>query len=363
MDKEGHVTNRPRLAAAIAACGLLAMPAAAQAATKTVDMGVPVKSQKKFQNVGADVNDYFLHSVTIRAGDTVKFRPVGFHTVNLPPSGGGLVPLIVPNGQKVTGVNDANNVAFWFNGQDQLGFNPALVTTSGFGKRFKYNGSSGVESGLPLAPNPKPMSVKFPKKGKYTYLCDIHPGMDGRVVVKNKNAKVPTAKQDRRRLKNQVATALKRAKKLPSTKPPANTAYLGASAKGGVEYFGMVPATLTVPVGTTVRFAMSPRSYETHTATFGPGNPDDPNSYLGAIVASFQGPGPFDPRAVYPSEPGTTATYTSTLHGNGFWNSGALDASPLTALPAFNTVTFGAAGTYAYICAIHPFMRGTVVVQ
>jgi plastocyanin len=358
------VTNRRRFAAGIAACGLLAMPAAAQAATKTVDMGVPAKSQKKFQNVGADVNDFFLHSVTIRAGDTVKFRPVGFHTVNLPPSGGGLVPLIVPNGQKVAGVFDAANVAFWFNGQDQFGFNANLVATTGFGKRFRYNGSSGVESGLPLAPNPKPMAVKFPKKGKYTYLCDIHPGMKGRVVVKNKNAKAPTAKQDKRTLKNQIATALKRAKKLPSTKPPANTAYLGASAKGGVEYFGMVPGTLRVPVGTTVRFAMSPRSYETHTATFGPGNPEtEPNSYLGEIAASFEGAPVFDPRGVYPSEPGTTATYTSALHGNGFWNSGVLDRSSLTALPAFNTVRFGAAGTYDYYCVIHPFMHGQVVVQ
>jgi plastocyanin len=354
---------RPRTAAAIAACGLLAMPAAAQAATKTVDMGVPVKSQKKFQKLGADVNDFFLHSVTIRAGDTVKFRPVGFHDVNLPPSGGGLVPLIVPTGQKVAGVNDANSVPFWFNGADQLGFNPSLAATTGFGKKFTYNGSNGVSSGLPLAPNPKPMSVKFPKKGKYTYLCDVHPGMEGQVVVKNKNAKIPTAKQDKRKLNNQVASALKRAKKLASAKPPANTAYLGSAAKGGVEYLGMVPESLKVAVGTTVRFAMSPRSYETHTATFGPGNPlTEPNSYLGQIAASFQGP-TLDPRGVYPSEPGTTATYTSALHGNGFWNSGGLDASSLTALPAFNVVRFGAAGTYDYYCVIHPFMHGQVVVQ
>ena len=355
------MTARPRMAAVIAACGLLAMPAAAQAATKTVDMGVPVKSQSKLP-AQVDVNAFFPHTVAIRAGDTVRFRPAGFHNVDLPAKGGDPLPLIVPNGQTVTGVNDAAGNPFWFNGSPQVGFNPALGV-SGFGKSFTYRGNKRVGSGLPLEQSPKPMRVKFPKKGKYTYFCDIHPGMEGQVVVKRKNAGIPTAKQDRRRVNKQFAGAVSRGKKLASVKPPANTAYLGSAAKGGVEYFGMVPGALTVPVGTTVTFAMSPRSYETHTATFGPGNPDDPTSYIGAIVASFQGPGPFDPRAIYPSEPGTTATYTSTLHGNGFWNSGALDRSPLTALPVSNTVTFGAAGSYTYICAIHPFMRGQVVVQ
>ena len=231
---------RHRSATCIGVCVLLAAPAAAQAKTKTVDMGTPAKAAKKFQDVGADVNDFFLHSVTIRAGDSVKFRPLGFHTADLPPRGGGGVPLIVPNGQKVANSLDAANAAFWFNGQDQVGFNPELLA-SGFGKRFTYNGSKRVNTGLPLAAAPKPMTVKFPKKGKYTYVCDIHPGMEGQVVVKGKRARIPTAKQDKRRLKNQIATALKRAKKLPSTTPPANTVYTGGSAKGGVEYFGMLP--------------------------------------------------------------------------------------------------------------------------
>jgi plastocyanin len=59
------------MAAAITACGLFAMPAAAQAGTKTVDMGVPVKSQSELP-AQVDVNDFFPHSVTIRAGDTVR---------------------------------------------------------------------------------------------------------------------------------------------------------------------------------------------------------------------------------------------------------------------------------------------------
>jgi plastocyanin len=210
------------------------------------------------------------------------------------------------------------------------------------------------------------MTVKFSKKGTYRYFCDVHSGMEGQVVVKRRSAKIPTAKQDKRRLRKQVNTALSRAKKLPSTTPPANTVYVGGSAKGGVEYFGMLPAKLTVPTGTTVTFAMSPRSYEVHTASFGTGNPNtDPNSYLGQIAASFQGAPTLDPRGVYPSQaPGTPpAAYSGGLHGNGFWNSGVLDQSPASPQPASNTVTFGTAGTYDYYCLIHPFMRGQVIVQ
>jgi plastocyanin len=346
-----------RRAALLAAVAMIAIPVtAAQAKTKTVDMGLPTKVQGEFQNkYSADVNDFFPHKVTIRSGDKVRFRPVGFHTVDVPPDGGSPLPLITPQGQ-ISGVVDANNAAFWFNGQANQQFNPALLQ-SGFGKSFTRQGNARVSSGLPLAPNPEPMTVKFKKRGSYTYFCDVHPGMKGTVVVKKKGAKVPTAKQDRKRVKKQIATARKRAKKLKNLKPPAGTVYTGGSAKGGVEFFGMLPASTTVPVGTTLRFAMSPRSYEVHTATFGP------EAYVTPISNSFAQP-PLDQRGVYPSEqPPSVGTLTPALHGNGFWNSGVLDASGATPLPSSASVTFGAKGTYAFICAIHPFMQGQVIVQ
>jgi hypothetical protein len=104
------------------------------------------------------------------------------------------------------------------------------------------------------------------------------------------------------------------------------------------------------------------------TATTGPGNPEDqPNSYLGTLAASFQEQ-VIDPRATFQSEePPTSATLTPTLHGNGFWNSGIMDraggALPRLPLPGSNSVRFGAPGTYVFYCLIHPFMRGTVIVQ
>jgi plastocyanin len=230
-----------RRVALLAAVATIAIPAtAAQARTKTVDMGLPGKAATEFQNkYSADVNDYFPHKVTIRAGDRVRFRPAGFHTVDIPPDGGTALPLLSPAGQ-ITNIRDAANVLFWFNGQANQQFNPQLLQ-SGFGKSFKRQGNLRVSSGLPLENKPKPMTVRFTERGTYTYFCDVHPGMKGSVVVKKKNAKIPTAKQDRKRVKKQLATARKRAKKLKNLKPPAGTVYTGGSAKGGVEYSACCP--------------------------------------------------------------------------------------------------------------------------
>ena len=109
---------------------------------------------------------------------------------------------------------------------------------------------------------------------------------------------------------------------------------------------------------------MHPASFDVHTATTGPGNPEtEPNSYLGQVAAGFNSP-VFDPRGVYPSEaPATQGTLTPALHGNGFWNSGAMDNGKNTPLAASNSVKFGAPGKYEFYCMIHPFMKATVTVQ
>jgi plastocyanin len=106
---------------------------------------------------------------------------------------------------------------------------------------------------------------------------------------------------------------------------------------------------------------MTKGSYETHTATFGPGNIEDPSSYIGGIAASFESP-MIDPRGVYPSDV-TPVSFSATTHGNGFWNSGALDSNSKSPLPGNASLKFDTPGTYTFYCLIHPFMRGTVTVQ
>jgi plastocyanin len=324
-------------------------------------MGLPPASQKTFEKAGSDANAFFPSSVRIRTGDVVAFQPVGFHTVDMPASGAPL-PLLAPTGKKVA-ASDAAGIPFWFNARDEVGFDKRLLKTS-YGKTL-VKGPARITSGLPLGRKLKPMRVRFKKAGLYTYYCNIHPGMKGTVRVVGKGAPIPSAKSDAARVKAQVAKALATAKALPTaTKPPANTISVGAEGKGGITYFGMLPDNLTVPAGTTVNFAMPVGSSDVHTATFGPGNPDKPKEYLGAIAASFQG-AVFDGRGVYPSEPpgSPPAALSPTLHGNGFWSTGVMDAVAASPPPGAGAVTFSTPGTYQFVCLIHTFMKGTITVQ
>jgi plastocyanin len=345
----------------------LVAPAGAQAATKQVFMGTPPSVQKTFnETYGIDVNDFFPHGITVHVGDSVQFLPVGFHTLDFPPKAGRVLPLILPNGQKVSGSNDAAGNPFWFNGQDQLGFNPALANPAAslYGKTVSYNGKSRVESGLPLGEKLKPVTVKFTKTGTFTYHCDVHPGMKGKVHVVAKTAKAPSKKADAKVVKKMIARDLAIGKQLAKKNVPAGTVDVGEAGSFGVEFFGFLPRNLSVKAGTTIKFQMTQGSFETHTATTGPGDPEkDPSSYLGTLAKSFEEP-TIDPRAAYPSDPpGTPASLTPQFHGNGFWNAGAMDNIPFTPLPSNNSVTFAAPGTFEFYCMIHPFMHGTITVN
>jgi plastocyanin len=347
-----------RTVAGIATVALLVPAAAAQAKTKPMYVGPPQATAKKLGQT-TTANAFFPSKLTVHVGDSVSFIPAGFHNVHLPKKGQGALPFIVPPGQKVANATDANGAAFWFNGQDALSLNPVFAS-SAYGKRLTYSGAKDVNSGLP-GEKAKPMTVKFTKAGTYTVYCDLHAGMKATVKVAKKSAKIPTAKQDAAAVKKQAAAVLKTAKGLQTANPGANTVDIGSAGKGGVEYFGMVPSNLTVAPGTTVKFQMTPKSYEAHTATFGPGDINDPSSYLGGIAASLESP-QIDPKAVYPSDV-TPVAVNPNIHGNGFWNSGALDADSKSVLPASSSVKFDTPGTYTYYCLIHPFMQGTITVQ
>jgi plastocyanin len=189
------------------------------------------------------------------------------------------------------------------------------------------------------------------------------------VHVVRKGKKIPNARAVRKAVKKQLKRDLKQARNLASTTAvPANTVDVGASSgKSHVEYYGMLPGNLTVSPGTTLTFRMGPSVTDVHIAAFGTDNPDDPNNttgYLATLAKTFQGPGPFDPRSVYPSDtPGTPVALSPTTHGNGFWNTGAMDTESATPLPPSGQVTFNTPGTYNYYCLIHTNMHGTITVQ
>lgn len=180
--------------------------------------------------------------------------------------------------------------------------------------------------------------------------------MIGYVVVKKKGQSVPSAAADRKMLVKAEAAYVKQAKEVDKTKVTGNNVSLGASGHGGLEVFAMFPSTLKVSAGTTVKFSMSEDTPETHTASFGP------KAYLGNLANSLTGPAA-SPAALYPSDPPGSIALTSTSHGNGFANTGALDRDSTTPPGPAGTIKFTQPGTYHFICLIHPFMHGTVVVK
>ena len=241
--------RRTQLLLAATATATLALHGAAQAATKTVYMGAPPADAKKFNAVHTDTMDFFPSKIVIAAGDWVSFVVVGFHNVDFPPKGGKILEQLVQT-TPVTAANDAAGAPFWYSGigLKNYAFAPALQDQSaGLGQHLTYTGAKRVISHIPLntahpfAPF-KPMVVKFPKPGTYTYYDDLHPGQKGTVTVLKKGAKAPTAAQDKKAIAKQVASELGFARTLTNIALPSNTMYLGvAGDKGKVEYINFFP--------------------------------------------------------------------------------------------------------------------------
>jgi plastocyanin len=348
---------------ALCAAGLVVLPAAANAQTKVVYAGGPggfaSKLQKKY---GAGVNNFLINKVTIHAGDTVswdgKSLAGGFHSIDIPAAGGSDLPLILPTATPVSNALDPGGSPFWFNGLPNLTFNTALFGASGGNV---YNGTSRIDSGLPIS-GPKSFNVKFTKPGVYHYFCDVHYGMEGTVVVLAKSKKIPTAKQDAKTLKTEEKAYVASAKVVDKTKVKGNNVSLGESGPNGLEVFAMFPAKLKVKTGATVTFSMSAKTRETHTATFG--DTSAPNGYVFKLAQTgFAGPG-ISPIAAYPSDVPMPIKLSPASHGgSGFANTGALDRDSSTPLKPSATITFTAPGTYHFICLVHPFMHGVIVVK
>jgi plastocyanin len=332
----------------------MVLPAVAGARTQVVWAGGTPKFQKAMQKTGAEALDFFPHSVTINQGDTISWQgmTIGFHSIDVPTKGGEDLPLLPRTGTNASGLNDFAGNPFWFNGQPNIGFNPQLFAPSGGNT---YNGTTRVDSGLPLSPKNKQFNITFTKPGTYVYFCDVHYDMRGIIVVKPKGARTATAAQDSAAITAQQTRDSSIAKQLANTKVTGPHVSLGVAGKDSVEILAMFPQTLHVHTGATVSFAMANGTGETHTATFGDG------SYLKPLANSLAGPAP-TATAVYPSSPAGPIPVPGP-HGNGFANAGLLDRDSGTSFKAQAKFTFTKPGTYHFECLIHPFMRGTVVVS
>jgi plastocyanin len=345
-----------KLAAVALSCAVIAsgaLPASAGARSHLVWAGGTSSWQKSLRShLQAEVNDFFPHQVTIHQGDTVEWQGmwIGFHSIDVPQKGGADLPFILPTNTTASGLTDFAGNPFWFNGQPNLAFNPRLFAASGGNT---YDGSARADSGLPVG-RPAPFKLTFTKPGTYLYYCDLHYGMGGIVVVAPRSTKLPTQAQEVGQIAAQQSRDAKIAKALARTRFNGGVS-VGISGKYSVEVLAMFPQTLHVPTGATVTFATPTTTGEIHTATFGPSN------YLKPLGTSISNPTP-PATVVYPSSQRGPIEVPGT-HGNGFANSGALDRGDHAPLGAQAKFTFTAPGTYSYVCLLHPFMHGTIVVS
>lgn len=224
------------------------------------------------------------------------------------------------------------------------------------------------------------------KPGTYNYFCALHrEGMTGKITVVAENQSVPGPDQVTTDGQNQlngiaqklqpVATGLK-----GGTLPPfVTTAKVGQALagggtqdvdNGGIDEFG--PPSITVPVGGSVTWTV----IGAHTISFNaPASaqnviakaPDGSVHANPAALAPQGGPGqPPPPQGPPPSTapnappPPPTVVDGGNWDGTGFHSSGFFLSFP-PQLYAYQ-LTFTKAGTYNYVCLVHPDMKGSIKV-
>jgi plastocyanin len=351
------------LLAAVAAGALLAVPATAGAKTWTAWAGAPGKAPAGTPK-NTSLNVFLPSTLKIRQGDSVRIKNNDFHTASFLARGQKIAAAFTPDAAAATysGLNDAAGNPFYFNGKPKLVYNPTVFaplgsTTVGDGKEH----SSGAY-GKPLGR--AAVTYKFPKRGTYTLVCLIHPGMKSKIQVVAKTAQVPNDAAVQATIARQATQGFANAKRIAQSKPATNVVYAGIGAHATI--LGYLPAKLTVKAGTPVDFVNRSPS-EPHNVVFGP------KDYLDAWFKQTDllpvGPGapnqltPIDVYGTDPPGPSNSWTYDGKNHGNGFFATPVIDDVPGGPLAGSSRVVFTAPGTYHYICAIHGSeMSGDVVV-
>lgn len=209
--------------------------------------------------------------------------------------------------------------------------------------------------------------------GTYDFMCLVHfTEMAGKINVVDRAQKAQTpdeiqaaARKDLDDLVGRIKPAVDKAQ---AEAKPAEVAagVLGQPAEGQQGFPGeavvFAPKEVKVPVNGTVTWQVG----GLHTITF-----NAPEDARPAITVAADGDVQLNPKAVTrvgspePAEPAEdedappVVVNAGRFDGNGFKNSGDLfgGSSPLQ-----YKVTFTRAGTYRYVCLVHPDMEGTVTV-
>ena len=350
-------------------------------ATVTADMPSAVPAGRNWA-----FNDFFPRTVTVRTGADLQFINQGFHTLTLLTSG-----TTAKQDQHANGLalNDTDDTTRNLNGTTHAVLNNAALgptsTTCGAPTApCSFDGSAVVSSGVPAGP-PAPFVVHVAASpGTYVFLCRVHAGMTGKLKVVAASAEVPSDSAVQHRIAQQVArdvrgawAADRRASQDAEVEHERSRTWrviAGTSSEDGkVALLEFLPKSLDIQTGDRVVFV--PRSpNEPHTVTFpvDTGNEFVPLCEAGAIDVAL-GPtgcnfGPPDEVELDGGNGVRHITSPSTASDSGIIGARRLTSDiglARTAILNRWSVSFAgaSAGTYTYVCMIHPGMDATITVH
>src|SRR5712692_7432289 len=236
-------------------------------------------------------NAFFPRAIEIAVGDTVTWTFEGFHNVAFL-GGSDETPFSVPEGDKM----------YW---------NPLILFPVG---DKTYDGTGYHNSGVPGPDGRLSYTLTFTKPGRYSYICGIHSGMRGTVIVTDKAKGTPAAALKRGRAEQAATLAAGRARFAKLHVERHGTTFVVQLVRNSQQRYSVLRFTrepLVVPRGSTVTWTMRD-TFEIHTVTFTSG--EKPPEFA---VPEPQASGPpkvlLNPRALAP----TTATQ---YDGTGYVN-------------------------------------------
>jgi plastocyanin len=216
-----------------------------------------------------------------------------------------------------------------------------------------------VNSGILPGEGGGNFSLTFTKAGSYGYVCLLHPGMAGTVVVQPAGSAYPMTQaqvddQANSELYARLASAnqqLQSARLTSQPNPNGTTTYTVVNGIGGnqASVLRFLPVGVTIRAGDSVSFPVQD-PHEIHTVTF-----YDPSGPVPAFLEPQ--PQPAGPPRLFVRN--VTPEGGTVVDRQGLFNSGIL------APGQSYTFTFPKPGVYTYVCMLHAAegMFGTITVQ
>jgi plastocyanin len=277
-------------------------------------------------------------NLQVHRGDTVTWVETGFHNIRFAEENIDLVIAPEVDGQPLPQVNPG--VAF-----------PTIENGA------TYSGGD-ANSGLPVPPNEFTTFslVMDMEPGAYSYLCDVHPGMNGIITVVEDDVEIASpgevAFNASSTLVETAGNAFGVSIELEAAAPTEAVdgvfeVQVGNGDTGRATINEYFPFDAAITVGESVTWTIPATSVEPHTVSWPPARGQD--------VAPIEQEGGPPILALGPSIAPMTESGTAVNVGDGY-------SSGLFFPGQSFSLTFNEPGNYAYVCNIHPGMSGVITV-